>query len=722
MRPLIHDPGHIGLHRGLRTALGTTAAMAIAVAVLPGTPATMLAAFGSIALLGTADFGGGIRRRLTSLLATAVAGCLLIVVGALAATTVVTLVAVTFVVTAILAFLVQLRGSFANACPALTTVYVATAMVSTSSNSIPPLLVGWGIACAVAIPVTLLVFPRRDLAPVRAACVAALETLAAVARERDQGRPPDRDRVEAALGRLRAAYLGNPFRAAGLRTPDRALLVLVGQLEGLLMALRRPAAATTPVGNLPGVHGLIRQSADVLDDLAQALSGGATTPPSGLALAEQWELQWDTAVSVLTDAASGTPEQRVATVYGAFPDRALALSAIRLTILVRRVLGLPDEAYDESRHTIPAPPLTHPWRELADQVTIRSPWLRLALRTGVALSLAALVVEIIGLSHGFWVLLGVIATLRMDGLATLKTSLLAVAGTFVGALIGYALLSVELDRPVLLWGALVITAFLAVYTQATSAYAVGQACFSLFVIVAFSLANWPPELRTAGTRFVDILVGALISVAVALLMWPRGVVAGLRSNVAVAIRRAASLLRDAMADLIDGPGHLAPGELTEMSGAFVRSKEVVEVSLTSREADAAARAQVWEEVIDNLRTLTVAGHLIAGWAHDLPPIDTVVPALAPPLREDTDAVVQAWNSNAEEIDRGVVADREYPPFPATTPAIAAHADLTDPAVADRVVAAVWALGWLTMSYNAAVAARQPVDSILTGGGPTPATR
>ena len=481
------------------------------------------------------------------------------------------------------------------------------------------------------------------------------------------------------------------------------------------MALSRPAAATTPVGTLPGVHQLVRQSADALDRLARALSGRDRTPPTGLPLAATWEGQWDTAVSLLTDASAGTPENRVATVYGAFPDRALALSTIRLTILVRRVLGLPDEEYDESRHSIPAPPLTHPWRELAQQLTVRSPWFRLALRTGVALSLASLVVEVLGLDHGFWVLLGVIATLRLDGLATLKTSLLAVAGTFVGALIGYALLYVEIDRPVLMWGALVIASFLAVYTQATAAYAVGQACFSLFVIVAFSLANWPPELRTAGTRFVDILVGALISVAVALLLWPRGVVAGLRSNVAAAIRRATVVLGDAMADLVDGPGHLATGELTEMSGSFVRSKEVVEVTLTSREPDAAARAQVWEQVIDHLRTLTVAGHLIAGWAHDRPPIDSVVPSLAPPLRDDTAAVTKAWDAIAQQIDSSLGprqgAHLGLPPFPATTPVAAVQADLQDPAVADRLVGAVWSLGWLTMSYNAAAAARQPVDQI-----------
>ncbi|MFM9134268.1 MAG: FUSC family protein [bacterium] len=704
----VHDPGHVGLHRGIRAALGTTAAMAIAIAVLPGTPATMLAAFGSVALLGTADFGGSTRRRLTSLLATGVAGCLLIVIGALAASTTVTLVAVTFVVTAALALLVQLRGSFANACPALTTVYVATAMVSTSANSVPPLLAGWGIAVAVAIPVTLLVLPRRDLAPVRQACSQALAYLSQAARERAHGGVHSAAHAQAALDQLRSAYLGNPFRAAGLRTPDRALLILVGQLEGLLMALLRPAAFTIPVGTLPGTRQLIEQSADSLEGLALALRPGDRTPPSGLALAAAWERQWDTAVRVLTDASAGSAEERVEAVHGAFPDRALALSVIRLTILVRRALGLPDEEYDESRHSIPAPPLTRPWHDLAQQLTLRSPWMRLALRTGAALALAALVVEVIGLDHGFWVLLGVVATLRFDGLTTLKTSLWAVLGTFAGAMVGYALLYAELDRPVLLWGALVIVTFLAVYTQATAAYALGQACFSLFVIVAFSLANWPPELRTAETRFVDVLIGALISVLVALLMWPRGVVKGLRSNVAAAIRRATSFLSDAMADLVDGPGHIGPGELTEMSGAFVRSKEVVEVTLTSRQPDATERAQEWEEVIDHLRTLTVAGHLLSDWSRDRPPVEDAVPELASPLRADTHAVVEAWDASAAVIDDPEAPATRIPPLPGRTPRAASEANLADPAVADRVVGAVWAHGWLTMSYNAAVAARQPV--------------
>ena len=45
-----------------------------------------------------------------------------------------------------------------------------------------------------------------------------------------------------------------------------------------------------------------------------------------------------------------------------------------------------------------------------------------------------------------------------------------------------------------------------------------------------------------------------------------------------------------------------------------------------------------------------------------------------------------------------------PPLPERTVRAASEADLADATVADRVVGAVWAHGWLTLSYNAAVAA------------------
>lgn len=708
MRLRISDPRHVGLHRAIRAAIGTTLALLIALTLMPGTPAGVLAAFGSIAILGNADFGGSSRRRTISILSTGAAGAVLIVIGGLAALSLWSVVIVTFVVTGFLAFLVALRGTFASACPALTTIYVASAMVATSASAIPSLLAGWGIAVAIALPITLLILPRRNLAPVRSACVHALRTLAEAARRRERGEPLDDAAIRATLERLGESYLGNPFRAAGLSPSDRALIVLIGQLEGLLTAMLRGTSYSEPVSTLPETAALIHSSADTLDQLAASLDRTSQEAPTSARVAQLWGQQWHTAVLSLGDGSTGEPAARVARVWSAFPDRAMAISVVRLTILVRRVLRLAPEDLHEAGHTIPEPPTAHPLRELADQATFRSPWLRAALRTGVALALATLVVEIMGIAHGFWVVLGVVATLRLDGIATLKTSLLAVVGTFAGATLGWVILDLEGSRPLLLWIAFVLITFLAVYTQATTAYAIGQAAFSLFVIVAFSLVNWPPQLETASQRFTDILIGAGISVVVALLMWPRGVTAGLIGNVSSAIHQGTRLLSDAVADLVRGADRVTPESLHEMSSAFLRSKEVVEVSLSSRAPGAIERARAWEDVIDHLRTLTVSAHLIADWSHDGPPIAQVIPSFASPLEADCASAVAAWDRTASEVDGHPAGNvPQEPDFIDEVEALVADVDLSDQGVADRVVSAIWTHGWLHMSYRAGVLAPVP---------------
>ena len=295
MRLRINDPGRVGLHRAIRAAIGTTVSLLIALTLLPGTPAGVLAAFGSIALLGTADFGGSARRRTISISATGAAGVLLIVVGGLASLSVWSVVIVTFVVTGSLAFLVALRGTFASACPALTTVYVASAMVTTTVDSIGSLVAGWAIAVAVALPVTLLVLPRRDLAPVRAACISVLHTLAETVRQRGEGQPLDQKPIEAARATLRDSYLGNPFRAAGLSPSDRALIVLVGQLEGLLTALSRGYSYSDPLSRLPVTGALITASAASFDAQAQALGSPDAPPPMASTVTDLWLEHWEAA-------------------------------------------------------------------------------------------------------------------------------------------------------------------------------------------------------------------------------------------------------------------------------------------------------------------------------------------------------------------------------------------------------------------------------------------
>jgi uncharacterized membrane protein YccC len=707
------DPGHVALRRAIRTTLGTAISVATALWLLPGSPGVVLAAFGVFALLAFADFGGTWGRRFVALISTGIAGVILITVGTLAAGVIWRVVVVTFLITGALAYLVVLRGAFANAAPALTVVFVVTVMVATSTEQLAAMLQGYAVAVFIAIPITLFVFPRRTPARVRAACVIAMRTLAEHERNRLADHPRDVLALDGALQALRSSYLGNPFRSTGFRASDRALMSLVGQLQALLTATRRTAEVPTPVSDLPGNIDYIHTTIACLDSLADALGGDGLGEPSGKALAQAWVGEWDVAVQCLQDSTPSSLETDLRKIAHAFPDRALGISAVRLSILVRRFLNLPAETFDTGTHTVPEPPDYQPWAALRTQFTTKSPWMRTALRTGVALAVAAGVVETLGLAHGFWVLLGVIATLRQDSLGTLRTALLAVGGTFGGALIGAGvLLLFSGDEPVIVV-AFLITAFLSVYFQGTAPFALAQGVFSLYVVLVFSIVAWPPDLSTATDRVLDIAIGGGISLATAFLLWPRGVVAGLKANVLDAIDRARLVLQEAFGEFFHGAKYGGqPPDIKQMQAAMARTKEVVEVELGSHDPRQIERAIQWERLIDDLRALAVTGSLVSAWAGDGPALEDVAPALVEPIRDDCAAVVREW-----ELVRSILAGNQGAQVPTFDPIVprtmeaVGVADLNDRAVADRAVAAIWAHGWLSLTYGAALTARQPAEAL-----------
>ncbi len=687
--------------------------MAAALWLLPGSPGIVLAAFGVFALLAFADFGGTLGRRFVALISTGIAGVILITVGTLAAGVVWRVVVVTFLVTGTLAYIVVLRGVFANAAPALTVIFVVTVMVATSTDQLPAMLQGYAVAVVIAIPITLFVFPRRTPAHVRAACVLAMRTLAEHERNRLAGHPHDLLALDGALHALRSSYLGNPFRSTGLRRADRALLSLVGNLQALLTATRRTAETPTPVSDLPGNTESIHKTIACLDSIADGLQGDAITEPTGAALAQAWAAEWDVAVQCLQDSTPESLEGDLRRIAHAFPDRALGISAVRLSILVRRFLGLPAETFDTGTHTVPEPPDYQPWAALRTQFTTKSPWMRTALRTGVAMAIAAGVVEILGLAHGFWVLLGVIATLRQDSLGTLRTALLAVGGTFGGALVGAGLLLLFTgDEPGMVV-AFLITAFLSVYFQGTAPFALAQGVFSLYVVLVFSIVAWPPDLSTATDRVLDIAIGAGISLATAFLLWPRGVVAGLKANVLDAIDRARLVLQEAFGEFFRGAkydGRLP--DIKQLQAAMARASEVVEVELGSHDPRQIERAGMWERLIDDLRTLAVTGSLVSTWAGDGPALKDVAPALMEPIRQDCEAVSREW-ALVRSILAGESAahDLTFDSIVPRTMEAVGSTDLGERAVADRAVAAIWAHGWLWLSFEAALTARQPAEAL-----------
>src|SRR5206468_1005549 len=75
--------------------------------------------------------------------------------------------------------------------------------------------------------------------------------------------------------------------------------------------------------------------------------------------------------------------------------------------------------------------------------------------------------------------------------------------------------------PEALWAALPICVFLAAYTPTAVHFMIGQAMFTLLVVVLFNLIQ-PEGWRTGLVRVEDILVGAGTAVIVGTIFWPRG--------------------------------------------------------------------------------------------------------------------------------------------------------------------------------------------------------
>ena len=96
-----------------------------------------------------------------------------------------------------------------------------------------------------------------------------------------------------------------------------------------------------------------------------------------------------------------------------------------------------------------------------------------------------------------------------------------------------------------------VALFLAAYAPRAISFAVGQAGFTVFVLVLFNLLA-PVGWRVGLVRAEDLAIGFAISLAVGVLFWPRGAAALIRRDLATAYERAADYLVAAARQLIDG--------------------------------------------------------------------------------------------------------------------------------------------------------------------------
>jgi uncharacterized membrane protein YccC len=163
---------------------------------------------------------------------------------------------------------------------------------------------------------------------------------------------------------------------------------------------------------------------------------------------------------------------------------------------------------------------------LAAQFTLDSALCRHAIRLGVAVAVALLLVPFVDKSNGAWMVTGALIVMKPAFGGTLKTARQRALGTVVGAAIAGAVAALTSEVWVLL-----ALAFLATWL-AESIIRLSFTLFAVFITpLSILLANVliPGSWEVAWQRTVDVGVGAGIGIGVSILVLPRPVRASLPS-------------------------------------------------------------------------------------------------------------------------------------------------------------------------------------------------
>jgi hypothetical protein len=638
--------------RAVRAAVVIPALVAITDKVIADPQMALFATFGGFATLIIAGFSGTRRDLLTAHLGLAVTGSLALIIGTLVSGTT-WLAALVTVPVAFAIFFGGIGGpNAASGSTAAMFAYVLPVASAGDAGMIPSRLAGWWLASAAGTIAVLLMAPRAPGSRLRGAAAAAAGELASRVRAAAAGEMTDPGPLNAAKERLRTAFNAAPYRPTGLATADQALSSLVQLLEwgtaqvndafdghidltrncaqdrallraaaGLFEDTRALLAGEAADPDFAGTETARAQSAEHLRDLsgrprpgepdvrlaavqavhAQGLAVVAesaaadalivshhASPAAVSAARRQW---YGTLGNVPARSAAG-PVADSAPAGGLHADQ--AYQAGRLAALARspRVGGLAGAAALLRRHA-----------------TVRSVWFLNSLRGAIALAAAVAVADLSGVQHAFWVVLGTLSVLRTSASSTGATAWRGLAGTTVGFIVGAALLvGIGTAEPAL-WVALCVAVLVAAYAPGTTPFLVGQAAFTVTIVVLFNLLA-PAGWKVGLLRVEDVAIGCAVSLVVGVVFWPRGAASIVGDDLADAFRSGAVFLSQSV-DWALSEQFVPPAAAIAAAGAGTRLDDAVRGLLTEQGSKRLAKDDLWALVNASTR-LRLTARTLAG--------------------------------------------------------------------------------------------------------------
>ena len=620
--------------RAVRATIVMPSLFALTYKVIGDLQMATFAAFGSFATLVLASFGGTRRDKAIAHLGLAVVGSVVLTIGT-AVHGVAWLAALVTIPVAFAIFFAGVAGP--NAASGVTAALLAYVLPVASPGviaDVPSRLAGWWLASVVGTAAVLLLSPRSQGDRLRSAAAALAAALASdlEAAGRGEAAPAGRDATTAAKQQLMNLFAATPYRPTGLATADQGLANITELLEWVTsltadaldgdVDVSRAAAADrellTAAATLLADVGLLLNDRDVSTETV-ARDIGRLERAREASSAHQHELSGDPA-SVEAAAQHAVHAQAIAVA---------ARAAVADALIATRKAD-PETVAAQRRSWYGAgesgSPAEGPLAGLAGAASVavrhasmRSVWFRSSARGAVALAAAVAVADVLDVQHGFWVVLGTLSVLRTNAAATGATVLRALAGTVIGFAVGAALVLAIGSAPTALWVALPIAVLVAAYAPGTAPFAVGQAAFTITVIVLYNLlvpAGWKVGL----VRVQDVVLGCAVSLVVGVLFWPRGASAVVGDDLADAFRAGAAYLTQAV-DWSLGLRHEAPDTAVAAVAAGIRLDDALRLFLSEQGTKRASKHDLWSLVMATVR-LRLTAHSLAGLRAYCPPMGT----------------------------------------------------------------------------------------------------
>jgi uncharacterized membrane protein YccC len=601
--------------RAARATVVIPSLFAITYKVVGDPQMALFATFGGFATLTIANFGGSRRDKLTAHVGLAATGCLALIIGTLVSGTT-WLAAVVTVPVAFAIFFAGIGGpNAASGSTAAMFAYVLPVASVGTAATIPSRLEGWLLASAAGTIAVLLFSPRNPGSRLRAAAADLAGELAGRVRAAAGGESTKPEAMRAAKERLLAAFTAAPYRPTGLATSDQALSRLVQLLEwGVTQAGDAFDGHIDLTKSCLADRQLLRTAAAMFDDTRALLAGQAADPD--FAALEAARAGSAAQLGELSGRA-GEPDSRLAAAQ-AVHAQAIAIvarSAAADALIASRRASV-DTTVDELLRTSAVPGIAGAVALVRRHATFRSVWFLNSLRGAVALAAAVAVADLSGVQHGFWVVLGTLSVLRTSAASTGATAWRGLAGTVVGFVIGAALLVGIGTNPDALWAVLPVAVLVAAYAPGTTPFPVGQAAFTVTIVVLFNLLA--PVGWTVGLlRIEDVAIGCAVSLAVGVLFWPRGASAVVASDLADAFRSGAAYLTEAV-DWALSELMVPPSAAFSAASAAVRLDDAMRGFLTEQGSKRLGKEELW--------TLINASSRIRLTAYTLAGLRTATPA------------------------------------------------------------------------------------------------